>query len=141
MACKQRCFWFSEIKKSAMSKRIFIIHRWDGSPTSDWNPWLKEKLEAEGFEIHVPAMPETANPRIETWVPALAKAVEEADTQTYFIGHSIACQAILRYLEQLPLEKKIGGVVFVAPWLVLKGLEGEEEKAIVKPWLETPIDF
>jgi len=29
----------------------------------------------------------------------------------------------------------------VAGWFTLKNLETEEEWAIVKPWLETPIDF
>lgn len=39
------------------------------------------------------------------------------DENTYFIGHSIGCQSIDRYLEILPSETKIGGVVYVAGWL------------------------
>ncbi|MBU1255325.1 alpha/beta hydrolase, partial [Patescibacteria group bacterium] len=55
-------------------------------------------------------------------------------------GHSIGCQAILRYLESLD-NKKIGGIIFVAGFFKLTNLETEEEKEIAKPWLETPIDF
>ncbi len=60
---------------------------------------------------------------------------------TYFVGHSIGCQTILRYLESLPADKKVGGVNFVAGWFTLMNLETDEEKEIAKPWLETPIDF
>lgn len=34
-----------------MRKRIFIIHRWLGTPNSDWYPWAKEELEKKGFEV------------------------------------------------------------------------------------------
>ena len=33
------------------------------------------------------------------------------DENTYFVGHSIGCQAIMRYLESVDV-KKIGGVLF-----------------------------
>lgn len=82
-------------------------------------------------------MPNTDEPEIEKWVPFLAKQVKNPDKDTYFIGHSIGCQTILRYLETA--KGKIGGIVFVAPWFNLKNLE-PEEKSIAKPWLEIPID-
>lgn len=124
-----------------MKKRVFIVHGWDGSPKSDWNPWLKEELEAKGFEVHSPAMPNPEEPKIETWVPFLAKNVGIADEQTYFVGHSIACQTILRFLEKLPENKKIGGAVFVAGFFTLTNLEDKETEEIAKPWIETPIDL
>lgn len=73
----------------------------------------------------------------------MREAVGTPDKNTYFIGHSIGCQSIDRYLETLPPGTKIGGVIYVAGWLTLKGLEDyeEEDKEAAKPWLETPIDF
>ena len=50
-------------------------------------------------------------------------------------------KTIIRYLESLPAEKKVGGVVFVAGWFTLTNVETEEEKRIGKPWIENPIDF
>lgn len=123
-----------------MKKRAIIVHGWDGYPEEGWFPWLKRELEKQGFIVTVPQMPNAGTPRIEAWVSHLAEVVGKPDEDTYFVGHSIGCQTILRYLEAI--DVKIGGVVLVAGFLdVLTNLEGEEERAIVKPWLETPIDF
>jgi hypothetical protein len=124
-----------------MNKKVIIIHGWDGHPTNCWYPWLKNELEIQGFQVEIPAMPESAEPKIDAWVNHLAKVIDEVDENTYFIGHSIGCQTILRYFEKLPVGKKVGGALFVAGWFNLPNLETEEEKVLAKPWLETPIDF
>jgi len=121
--------------------RAVIVHGWDGCPEEGWFPWLKRELEKKGFEVQVPAMPEPAEPKIETWVPYLAEIVGEPDENTILVGHSIGCQAIIRYLETLPENAKIGGVVFVAGWFTLMNLKTDREKEIAKLWLEMPIDF
>lgn len=123
-----------------MSKRVFIVHGWGGSSEEGWFPWLKEQLEQEGCVVAVPAMPEPEEPKIELWVSHLASVVDEVDEQTFFVGHSIGCQTILRFLERLPAEKKVGGVVLVAAWMTLMN-QSEEEMEIAKPWIETHIDF
>lgn len=124
-----------------MNKKVFIIHGWDGYPDEGWFPWLKIELEKNGFAVQVPSMPEPNEPKINTWVSHLSKVVGDVDENTFFVGHSIGCQTILRYLETLPKSKKIGGVVFVAGWFTLMNSETDEEKRISKPWLDTPIDF
>jgi predicted alpha/beta hydrolase family esterase len=122
-------------------KRVFIIHGWEGHPREGWFPWLKKELEERGFKVFVPAMPETGAPKIKPWVSHISELVGDADEDTYFVSHSIGCQAVMRFLEGLPEGKKVGGVVLVAGWFVLDPKESEEEKKIAKPWLETPIDF
>lgn len=124
-----------------MQKRAFIIHGWDGYPEEGWFPWLKKELEKKGFVVSVPAMPEPGEPNIEAWVSHLAHIVGNVDENTFFVGHSIGCQAILRYLETLPENIKVGGAVFVAGFFTLTNVDSSEEKEIAKPWLETPIDF
>ena len=123
-----------------MKKRVFIVHRWDGSPESDWYPWFKKELKKNNFEVYVLVMPHSENPIIEDWISYLRDSVGKPDQKTYLIGHSLGGQTILRYLEILPSERKIGGVVFVASFFTLKGLTSEEKK-VAKPWLETPIDL
>lgn len=121
-------------------KRVYIIHGWDEHPKDCWLPWLKNELGNKRFEVSIPAMPNTEEPKIEEWVSHLLSLAPDPDENTYFVGHSIGCQAILRYLEKLD-NKKIGGVVFVAGWFTLTNLETEEERKIADPWLKTPIDF
>ncbi len=124
-----------------MSDRVFIVHGWDGFPEEGWFPWLKKEIEAQGAAVFVPQMPHAERPTFGDWVPALSAAVGTPDERAFFVGHSIGCQTILRYLESLPMGQKVGGVVLVAPFLsVLTGLS-EDDMTVAKPWLETPIDF
>ena len=95
-------------------------------------------MELRDFEVVVPEMPNTDEPVIEEWVGHLKEIVRDVDEETYFIGHSIGCQAIMRFLETL--DVKVGGLVFVAGFFNLPYLETQEEKDIAKPWLEKPID-
>ena len=117
------------------------MHGWDSNPKEGWFPWLKTELEKNDFQVHVPAMPESARPKIEAWVAHLSKIAGDVNENSYFVGHSIGCQTILRYLESLPADKKVGGATFVAGWFTLMNLKTDEEKEIAKPWLEAPIDF
>ena len=119
-------------------KNVYIIHGWGGHPEEGWFPWLKKELEEKGFKVFIPAMPDPAEPKIETWVPFLSKLVGTPNLDTFFVGHSIGCQTIIRYLETLPEGVKIGGAVFVAGWYNLRNLETEEEKRIAGPWVNTP---
>ena len=126
-----------------MSKRVFIIHGWEGYPEENWFPWLKKELKVEGFEVFVPQMPDADNPRIEKWIPKITEIVGTADRDTYFVGHSMGCQAIARYLETLSEDVKVGGVVFVAVFFKrLTGL-GEEPnfEEVEKEWLGTPLNL
>ena len=124
-----------------MGKRVFVIHRWGGNPESDWYSWLKKELEGKGFEVHIPEMPNTDEPKIEKWISHLSKLARNLDEDTYFIGHSIGCQTIMRYLETLPENTKVGGAVFVAGWFKLGNLEDDEVKQVARPWLEKAVNF
>jgi len=126
-----------------MSKRVFIIHGWDGYPEEGIFPWLKTELQKRGFEVFNPLMPDPLRPTIETWVKHLKNQVGTTDENTFFFGHSIGAQTILRYLESLPKEVKIGGAVFLAGWVNLSdnANEVEEDKEIARPWIETPISW
>lgn len=120
-------------------KRAFIVHGWASYPEHGWFPWLKQKLEQQGYIVTVPAMPHPLIPTIQAWVQALRKAVGEADDQTIFIGHSIGCQTIMRYLAAQP--KKVKGAVFVAGWFELIGMQNILHRQGARQWIETPIDF
>jgi hypothetical protein len=121
-------------------KKVYLIHGWEGNPENAWFPWLKTSLEKKGFSVEAPAMPNPDEPEINAWVGKLVEVIQP-DEQTVLIGHSVGCQAILRYLEKT--GSKVDKVILVAPWMSLnpEELEDEETVAIAKPWLETPIDW
>ena len=121
-----------------MKKRVIIVHGWGGSPTADWIGWATEAFREKGYEVITPEMPDTDSPVIERWVRHLKSVVGKADERTYFIGHSIGCQTIMRFLETT--GARAGGALFVAGWFDLMN-QSEEETEIAKPWIETPIDY
>ena len=116
-------------------KKIYLVHCWDGTSSDGWYPWLEEKINDQNIKLFKFDMPNTINPKIEEWVDLL-------NEETYFIGHSIGCQTILRYLETKEITK-IGGILFVAPWLDLlpEAIEDEDSFNTAQPWNNTPIDF
>jgi hypothetical protein len=122
-------------------KRAIIVHGWSGTPEEGWFPWLKKELEARGFQVIVPQLPDTDNPRPEAWVPSLAAAVGTPDAETYFIGHSMGCQTIARYLAGLDDSTQVGGVVYVAGFFDSLTLGEDEEEKVWDAWKNTPIDL
>jgi len=127
-----------------MKKRVFIVHGWEGHTEEHWFPWLKKELETKEFEVFIPQLPDTDNPRIDNWIPKLSQVVGLADENTYFVGHSMGCQAIIRYLETLPEGVKVGGAVFVAGFLkrVNTSKYNQKIQEMFKHWLvDNPINF
>jgi hypothetical protein len=121
--------------------KVYIIHGWGLDSNMPWIKWLESELgKRKNMEVHAFDMPNTKNPKIEDWIGYLKQHVGSIDEETYFIGHSIGCQTIMRFLEKLPKNEHIKGCVFVAPWLDLINLaDGELE--IAHPWVHSKIDF
>ena len=92
-------------------KRAYIIHGWGGDSTSDWVPWLREELEEKGITATAPDMPNPNAPTIAEWTGTLHTLITSPDAETFIIGHSIGCQAIVRYLSSLQENETTGKVV------------------------------
>jgi hypothetical protein len=69
------------------------------------------------------------------WVPYLAGEVGDPDEELFLIGHSVGCITIMRYLETLLSDERVGGVVFVAGYTDDIGFEE------LTNFYESPIDF
>ncbi len=121
-------------------KKVYLIHGWGGSSEGGWFDWLKSELKSKGYEVEAFDMPNTDEPKIEEWVGYLRDNIKDVDEETYFVGHSIGCQTIIRFLEKLHKHKKIGGCVFVAGWFDIINLE-PEELIIAHPWVDSKIHF
>lgn len=116
-------------------KKVVIIHCWDGHPEYCWYPQTRKELEEKGFQVEVPAMPETNFPKLSLWLPRLKEVASNPDEDLCLIGHSAGVITILRFLEQLEEGKKVGGVVMVA------GFTDDLGYKELKNFFETPIDF
>lgn len=99
--------------KQSSQKRVFVIHGYRSYPADCWFPWLKKELQKFGFRVFIPRMPNPAHPQKDSWVRKLKTVIEKPDKNTYLVGHSLGAIAILRYIESLPQEEKIGRMISV----------------------------
>ena len=117
--------------------RVFLIHGYGGSPNEGWRPWLRGELEERGYEVVIPAMPDTHHPRVGPWVQALHDAIGEPRPDDVFVGHSLGCIAIIRYLLTLARGQTVGQCIFVAGFYEELGPEYEK----LRSFLDSPIDW
>jgi len=78
-----------------------------------WFPWIKSQLEANGFEVFMPEMPEPYEPDYEKWSEEFEKLPLQEDT--ILVGHSCGGGFLVRWLSENKF--KVGKVVLVAPWI------------------------
>jgi predicted alpha/beta hydrolase family esterase len=116
-------------------KRAVIIHCWEGYPEYCWYPNTKTSLEQLGLKVEVPEFPNTTKPQLSEWLPHLTSIVGSPDSELFLIGHSLGCVTIMRYLESLNTDTKIGGAILVAGYT--DDLNFEE----LKNFFITPLDF
>lgn len=126
-----------------VQRRVRIVPRWGGGPERDFYPWLTraaEDLPGRPLgDVVALSMPAPDCPTIEGWVGRLNEALG-ADPAfaagTLLVGHSVGCQAVLRYLAALPPGVRYAGVLLVAGWLWV-----DKPWETIRPWLDTPLDL
>jgi hypothetical protein len=118
-----------------MPKRVFIIHGWEGTPEEGWRPWFKKELESRGFDVFVPALPDTKTPHFDKWLSCLSDLVGKPSEDDYFVGHSLGCITILKFLEGLADNEKVGGVILVVGFTDNLGYEE------ISSFFQKPVDF
>jgi len=123
------------LRQDGFMKRAIIVHGYQGEPMAGWRPWMKRGLEARGWKVSIPAMPNPNEPRLDGWVAAIGKEVGRADADCYLVGHSLGCIAILRYLEKC--KGKVGGALLVAGFV---GGLGEGFEAL-ENFFKKPVDW
>lgn len=119
---------------------IYLIPRWAGNSHSDWYNWLTLTVESN-FQAKVKRleMPEWEEPEIEKSTEYLNSKIKKLDKNTFFIGHSVGCQAILRFLDFKLKENpsiELGGFLFVAGWFTI-----DKPWISLKPWTVQNLDY
>jgi len=117
--------------------KVFIIHGAGGSPKSNWFPWLKEKLEESGNDVHVPEFPIGNQQSLSNWLSVFDKYKKLLDSETVMVGHSLGPAFILNLLEKT--EVSISTAFFVAPFVDFLGLPGFDE--VNKTFMDHKFDW
>lgn len=120
--------------------KLCIVPRWSGNQDSDCYPWLRARPEirARYDEVLGPMIDDPGTPTIEAWLDSLGRALADEDlSQVHLMGHSVGCQAVLRYLATLPAGAAgPAGVLCVAGWWDVDNAWGS-----LRPWVDTPFDM
>jgi len=118
------------------------VHCWEGTPDFCWYSYAKRELEKLGFEVNVPAMPDTSTPRFIPWLTKLQEEIGSASEELYLIGHSLGGPTIMKYLGTLAEGTKVGGVVFVAvPTDTLDEVAAIQDKSVLPEFFGDGINW
>lgn len=90
--------------------RIVILHGRNGSPKSHAFPWLKQQLEARGYTVDIPELPNSQEPDLDTQAAYVQKHCN-LNEKTALVGVSFGGLVALRALE---LGSKVGRVSLIA---------------------------
>jgi predicted alpha/beta hydrolase family esterase len=95
-------------------KKAVILHGTDGNPGHNWFPWLKSKLESEGYEVWVPLLPQNHTPNRTAYNDFLFSQGWNFEDDI-IIGHSSGAVSVLNLLmdERCP---KIKFGVLLGAW-------------------------
>src|SRR3989338_6766973 len=117
-------------------KRIVLLHGRQGSAHSEFFPWLKEKLEALGYEVQAPELPNAEEPDDEEQADYVLKHCT-FDEQTAVLGHSFGGVIALRLLER---GVKVKRTVLVSMPLSGAYLDNKKRVSVTKA-LKKGFDF
>lgn len=110
-------------------KNAIILHGTGDGPDKYWFPWLKKELEARGYEVWLPALPNAEFPNLKDWLPFILENGKFND-ETILIGHSAGAQIILSVLENIQARVKKTILVSGYAKAIRKDAEAEKDSGI-----------
>lgn len=102
-------------------KKAVILHGTDGAPEHNWFPWLKTKLEENGYEVFVPLLPNNHTPNRIVYNNFLIES-EWDFTDNLVVGHSSGAVSTLNLLEDDRFPR-IKTAVLVGVWADTEGTD------------------
>lgn len=123
---QRQWIWRSEWCQFDMRKKVegkpfvLMIHGWapENYVNSHWQTWLKWELEASGYEVAVPVMPDTNAPDLEKQLDFLEQYKDKINKDSIIIWHSMWAFVAAHFVERL--NTKIDKLICV--WPVFNGL-------------------
>ncbi len=95
--------------------KIILIHGFAATIQSNWFPWIEKKVNHElGISVQAISLPNSIKPNLHEWIESLNEEVSDPDETTLFIAHSLGCITLLKYIERLPTNVIIGGIILIS---------------------------
>jgi len=110
-----------------MAKNAILLHGTKEAPEMYWRPWLKEKLEENGFDVWVPQLPRANKPNRTDWVPFILEN-GKFTKDTVIVGHSAGAQIIPSVLEKL--DTKIKQAILVSGYAKALRKDADNENSV-----------
>ncbi len=95
-----------------MNKKFYIIHGYGADSSSNFFPWLKNKLNQQNYFCDILDLPNTDFPKLDEWINYMNQNIV-VDENTYIIAHSLGCIATLKYIDKFNLAT-IKGIYLVS---------------------------
>lgn len=95
-------------------QHAFVFHGYGATPEDHWFGWLAAELGHKGIPAAVPALPNPLDPKPHSWEKAVGDALGRPDEGWIVVAHSLGCLAVLRYLQSLPGNWRLGTLVLVS---------------------------
>jgi predicted alpha/beta hydrolase family esterase len=92
-------------------KRAVILHGTDSNPQDIWFPWFKNQLEANGYTVFVPLLPDNHTPNRKKYEEFLKNSNWDF-RDNILIGHSSGATTALNLLSADWLPKVKAVVLF-----------------------------
>jgi predicted alpha/beta hydrolase family esterase len=121
-------------------KKVFMVHGFGGEPNGGWRPYLMGKLAREDIWACALAMPMVDNKPIkDEWVAEISRSVGTPDQNIFLVGHSLGVPAILNYIQSLPKDSNIGGVVLVSG--IIHSIPGKDKYIPINHFYSDEFNF
>lgn len=97
-------------------KNAVILHGTNDKPEGSWFTWIKDELEAKGYKVWLPQLPDCDKPNVDKYNKYLMNGYD-FNLETVLIGHSSGAVEILSLLDNLPKGVKINKAILVAGFI------------------------
>lgn len=93
---------------------FILLHGFTGAPDKNFFPWLYKELVSKGYEVEVPALPDTDDPDVNKQADFVAKSCK-IGPNTIILGHSLGSAVGLKIAENAQIRGLVLAAGFAQP--------------------------
>ncbi len=86
-------------KCAGVKQKALLIHGFEGDSNVVWFPWMKRELEARGFDVIAPNLPDARHPKIANWMKVLTPILNNFGPNDIVVGLSLGSKAAIHAID------------------------------------------